>query len=327
MICRNIQSHSWIRFLGSWSSTLTLLFAHFWCFSSIAAEKKPLVLTTFLPAYSLAAGVAGDYAKVENLAPGKVGVHEFDLAPRDLKRLASADVIILNGLGLESWMERSLAASGAAKRAQLVELASGIPQSELIPSRRGVGESHGEEGGAEHGHGHGGDWNAHVWLDPQYMAGAVSNIVAVLERVHPPAAWAYHSNGTALVQRLLALDREMAEATAPIRKVPFVTLHDAYPYLVRRYQLRQVGVVREIPDVEPSPRHLGELMRTMRDTSVKVLFTEPNTPARVTRQLSSDTGTRVVVLDTLEAGTLGRDAYELALRGVLQTLQRELGTP
>lgn len=322
MICRNS-----VRLIGALGGRALCAVMALACIGTLGADSKPLVLTTFLPAYSLTATVAGTAAVVENLAPGKVGVHEFDLAPRDVRRLAKADVIVLNGLGVESWMERSLDASGARKRAQLVELASAIPPQELIGSRSGEGETH-ETGETKHeGHRHGGTFNPHVWLDPTYMANAVSNIVGALERANPSAGATYRSNGAALTRRLLELDRELSETAKTIRSAPFVTLHDAYPYLVRRYQLRQVGVVREVPDVDPSPRHIGELMKLMRDASVKVVFTEPNTPVRATRQLALDTGTRVAVLDTLEAGELGADAYEQGLRRILQTLKKELGAP
>ena len=90
--------------------------------ASGAAEKKLRVLTTFLPGYSFAVSVAGDRALVENLVPGNVSLHDFQLSPPELKKLASADVIVVNGLGLETFLEKAIKTSGS--KATIVSLSA-----------------------------------------------------------------------------------------------------------------------------------------------------------------------------------------------------------
>jgi ABC-type Zn uptake system ZnuABC Zn-binding protein ZnuA len=88
-------------------------------FSQLATGQsvdKLRILTSIPPLYSWAVNVAGDLAVVENLLPADVGPHEFQLRPKDLEKIQRADLVFINGLGLESWLERTLATGPKANR-------------------------------------------------------------------------------------------------------------------------------------------------------------------------------------------------------------------
>ena len=106
-----------------------------------AAEAAPTVrrgagplkvLTTIAPIYSWTAAIAGTNALVENLLPSDIGPHDFQFRPRDLKRLESAELILMNGLGLELWLDRTLKASAARSAIPKVAVTRGWPDSSLI---------------------------------------------------------------------------------------------------------------------------------------------------------------------------------------------------
>ena len=150
---------------------------------------KLRVLTTLAPFYSWAVSVTGDAALVENLLPAEVGPHHFQFRPRDLQKVQAADVIVLNGLGLESWLERMLTnAVSGGRRPRLVRTTDGLeaefiyhlPELTLDPTaaRTRAGHDH------EHDHAAAGEPpNPHLWLDPVYARHGVSNILsAVCER-------------------------------------------------------------------------------------------------------------------------------------------------
>jgi zinc transport system substrate-binding protein len=289
-----------------------------------AGERKLTILTTILPVYCFTANVAGDLARVENLLPPGVGPHDYQFTPRDLRRLAEADVIVLNGLELENWLERAFKKIFAERPPLMVEATAGLEEG-LIRSEETGHHHHGHH---HHGHGHAAcvhGVNPHVWLDPKLAARCVKNILAALVQADPANAAGYEQNAAAYLDRLRGLDEEIAGMLAEVRGQAFVTYHDAFPYLVRRYGLRQVGVVEKVPEVQPSARYLRELSQLIRRENVQVIFTEPQFNSRLGVRLSRDLKVRLAELDPLETGPAEPRAYEEGMRHNAEVLRQQLG--
>lgn len=286
------------------------------------------VLTTIAPIYSWTAAIACTNASVENLLPSDIGPHDFQFRPRDLKRLESADLILMNGLGLELWLERTLKASATRSAIPRVAVTRGWPDSSLIhelPELPGLNEKkHDHDHDHGHDHDHDGGANPHLWLDPVFARHAVTNILQALVTADPANAPAYQTNAAAYLARLIQLDRDFQQATESWRGRPLVTFHDAFPYFCRRYSLNLVGVVEEVPGTGPSPRHLASLMRVIREQKVRVIFTETQFNPRLARQLASDLSIPVAELEVLETGSLSPTAYEDGQRRNLETLRKLL---
>ena len=115
-----------------------------------------------------------------------------------------------------------------------------------------------------------------------------------------------------------------AAALAPAKGYRIVTYHHAFPYFTRRYGLDLIGVIEEVPDVEPSPKYLAVLLKVMRATDVKAIFTEPQFSPKLAQRISRDAKIPVAELDTLEIGPLKPTAYEEGLRRNLNTLLKHL---
>lgn len=283
-----------------------------------AAEGKKLrVVTTILPVYCFASGVIGEQGTVENLLPANVGPHDYQLSPSDLRKLKEADLVIFNGLGLDNWVLKAVGNAGSARAVELGKLFKG----EIIES----GADHLDTADHKHGHDHHhGPGNPHVWLDPQLAMRCVTNILAAAQKANPAAAADYARNAEAFLAKLKKLDADIAEKLAPVKEKPFITQHDAFPYFIRRYQLKLAGVVETTPDVSPSPRYLADLLRVIRDKKVPVIFNDAMGSARLSRQVARDAKIRTAELDTLERGKLQASAYEEGMRRNAETLAREL---
>jgi ABC-type Zn uptake system ZnuABC Zn-binding protein ZnuA len=145
----------------------------------------------------------------------------------------------------------------------------------------------------------------------------ISNAVAVLNP-------AYKTNAAAYSARLTQLDSDIATQLAPVRDKAFITQHDAFPYFVRRYRLKQVGVIEVTPDVSPSPRYLSDLLKVIREKNVQVIFTDPRASQRLAKQIAKDAKIHAAELDTLESGKLDPQGYEQGMRRNAVTLVREL---
>jgi ABC-type Zn uptake system ZnuABC Zn-binding protein ZnuA len=288
-----------------------------------AAEPARLrVLTTVPPIHAAAASVAGGLADVEPWLPAGGDPHDFQFTARDLRRLRDADLLVVNGLGLESWLQRALARAGATERLRVVEAAAGLPAPALIRSAcADDGHDHGD------GHGHEHPVNPHIWPDPVLMMTVATNLVQAFAAADPANRAGYERNGAAFVARLHALDGEFRARLAPVRDRPFLSHHDAHPYLVRRYHLRQLGVIEQGAGVEPSARHLAALAATARAEGVRVLFIEPGPPRRLAARFAQDAGLRLAVLDPLESGAATADGYEAAMRRNLDALVAALQAP
>lgn len=282
--------------------------------------RRPRILTSIPPLYSWAASVAGTHADVENLLPADVGPHDYQFLPRDLRKIKAADIILFNGLGLESRFTRIIAANDSAALQRIMEVATGIPTNLLIYT---TPELHLESDGAEE-HTHEGPANPHVWLDPHFARTTVTNLLAALQRIDPGHSAEYASNGVQYLDRLELLDRDIRSTVVSLPRKDVITFHDAFPYFCRRYGLNLVGVLEEIPGASPSPRYLADLSAVIRTKKVGVLFAEPQFDPRLARQLGRDLGVEVALLDTLETGPLTPSAYEDGIRANLRVLKTSL---
>ena len=293
--------------------------------TSGAEATRLRVLTSIPPIYCWTVNVAGSLATVENLLPADVSPHDYQFRPRDLKRIGAADVIVLNGLGLEDWFARAIRANSKDAKKNVVRVADGLPEAVLVRHLPTIEVGAGKGAAHDHDHDHAGEQaNPHLWLDPQIARHGVSNILHALQAADPANAAGYATNATAYIAKLDALDAEIRAATATIRGRPVVTFHDAFPYFCRRYGLDLVGVIEEVPGTDPSPRYLAALLKVVRAKGVTVLFTEPSSNPRLARRLADDLGIAVAELDVLETGALTPTSYEEGMRRNLAVLRQAL---
>ncbi|MGE3311478.1 MAG: metal ABC transporter substrate-binding protein [Limisphaerales bacterium] len=299
--------------------------------AAASSTPEPVVLTSFLPVHSLALDIAGSAGKVENWLPQGVDPHDFQFSPRDLRRLRSASLLVIGGLGLEGWSPSKLRDLAGNPSLRIVEATTGLPQAALIPDTNPHGHSH-EGHDQEHDHDHVHDHdddpakadapNPHFWLDPLLMAHAATNVATALQELNPSRREEYARNAAAAVESLHALHRDYTRALANATNA-FITYHGAFPYLARRYNLRLVGVVESGPADQPSARRLSELGRVVRAENARVLFIDGE-PTRLARRLAADLGLQIYALETLETGRLRPGAYEQGMRRNLEVLKKAL---
>ena len=219
---------------------------------------------------------------------------------------------------MEDWLAKAMKAAKGSRTATVVEAFAGVPKDRLITELPHIHLP------GEHGHHHHDGPNPHLWLDPTLAAHAVTNILAALQKADPKNAAGYAANAARYVERLHVLDRDLAAALAPAKGYRIVTYHHAFPYFTRRYGLDLIGVIEEVPDVEPSPKYLAVLLKVMREKDVKAIFTEPQFSPKLAQRISRDAKIPVAELDTLEIGPLKPTAYEEGLRRNLNTLLKHL---
>ena len=270
---------------------------------ALSAAERPRVVTSFLPLYCWTANVAGENATVENLLPARAEPHDYAFTPGDARRLGGAGLIVVNGLGLEPWLPKFLRGSPTSND-RVLAIGTGLGGQRILGDAARP--------------------NPHVWLDPQLAAYGVSNLALALQRIDPPRAAAYADNARMYLARLDRLDHDIQQSLAGITNRAIVTYHDAFPYFARRYGLEIAGLVEQVPDVNPTPKHLAQLSRMMRARGLRVIWVPVGGRTRLAERIAADLKVELVELDTLETGALSPSAYEERMRANAAVLQKHL---
>ncbi len=283
------------------------------------------VVTTFLPITGFTKAVAGDCATVQALVPTNVGPHDFQATPSDLVKLQKADVLVKNGLGLESFLEK-LIASADNPTLRVIDTSSGVAtlaNADEKAAEEGAGE-HGHDHGHDHGsdpageaaesqeaakehdqgHDHGhehGPINPHIWLDPLRAVQQVETIRDGLIAAKPACKEQFSANAAGFTAELQALNAELAAQLKPFTGKTFVAFHDFAPYFAERYKLKTAFVV-EAPEQNPTPADLQRVAEQVKQSDLKALLSEPQEGSRSFNALAGDLGVRVSVFDPLETG-------------------------
>lgn len=232
----------------------------------------------------IAQNVVGDRAQVETLVPLGADPHTFEPTPQDIARVAESTVLVINGGGLEAWIERTLENAGGSRI--VIEAAAGLP------SRKAREEEEADAG--EHHH----ESDPHFWLDPNYVIHYVENIRDGLSRADPDGAEVYAANAAAYIAELQELDRWIVEQVAqvPPERRLLVTNHESFGYFADRYGFRVVGAI--LPSVStgasPSAQELAALVERIRETGAPAVFLEAGVNPKLAEQIARETGARVV---------------------------------
>lgn len=291
-----------------------------------AFASAETVVTSFYPIYLFALNLTQgiDGLTVRNLAAPNTGcLHDYQLSTGDMKVLNKADVFLINGAGMESYLSRVM---DTFPKLPVVDASQGV----TLLTEDGmeeVADNHEEEEGHEHHHA--GEVNAHIWLDAKNAIQMVNNLAAGLQEALPQHAQAIEENRVAYVERLTALDEELLTALSGVQNRQIITFHAAFPYFARAYGLEVAAVVNHEPGDALSPAQLAELVRTVRELGQPPLFTEPQYDDMAAQTLSRETGAPVYTLDPVVTGPetdVPLTLYEDKMRENLNTLLLALGT-
>ena len=289
-------------------------------FAQSPSPEKLQVVTSFLPIQSHTLAIVGDKADVKQLLGKDTGPHDFQLSPADVKTLSDADLLIINGAGIEEWLGELIKKSGN-KNLVVVDTSKGIKLFES-PEEIEIGHDHTHVLDREHSHSHGDGANPHIWLDPVIAKKQAANIADALQKADPSNASAYAENGKVYEAKLATLDSDYRSTLAPLPNKNLVTFHDAFPYLAARYKMNYVGAVSEFPEKDPTPKQLAALVDKIRSLKVGVLFAENGYAPGLLKKIAGETGAKVSELDTLEVGQGTATAYLDRMGANLESLRK-----
>jgi ABC-type Zn uptake system ZnuABC Zn-binding protein ZnuA len=239
-------------------------------------EKKLTVVTTVAPITSMAENVGGDKIHLTGIIPEGMNSHTFEPVPSDIKILAQADLLIVNGLDLEL-PTMNLARANMKKGAGLLALGDKtITEEEYIYDFSFP---------RDHGHP-----NPHLWLNPEYAMRYAALIRDELVRLDPTNKSTYEANADAFLKKLEMLDQAIQNSvqTIPEKNRRLLTYHDSWPYFARRYGFQIIGAIQPSDFSDPSAREVKRMIDQIRKEKVPAVFGSEVFPSPILEQIARE---------------------------------------
>ncbi|MCJ2066945.1 metal ABC transporter substrate-binding protein [Methylobacterium sp. J-088] len=284
------------------------------------AETSPIrAVASFSILGDLVRAVGGTRVVVATLVGPNSDAHGFSPTPADARKLAEADIVFVNGLGLEGWFDRLIRASGT--RAPVVVASAGVK-----PISAQDEHAHGA-GGHDHGD-HAVD--PHAWQSIANVRIYVANIRDGLAKVDPAHADAYRDAAAAYIAKLDTLERAVRATIdgIPPERRRIITTHDAFGYFAAAYGLRFVAPQGVSTDSEASPRDVAAIIRQIRQDRIPAVFLENISDPRQMEQIARESGARIggqVYSDALSGPDGPAATYLDMMRANLRAFAAALG--
>jgi ABC-type Zn uptake system ZnuABC Zn-binding protein ZnuA len=265
------------------------------------------VVTTTTVLADLVRQVGGTNVDVTSIVPKGGVVETFDPSPRDITAISSADLVVMNGLGLDDWLQPVI--DSANPDVPVIRLAEDLPGVEYVQ----------EEGAGT---------NPHLWLDVEYARRYVERIAAALAAADPARAAAFAAGGSAYSELLDELDAWVRGRidTIPEANRKLVSFHEAFPYFANAYGLEIVGSVVGVPGQDPSAGEVAALVDAIKRSGAKAVFAEAGFNPDLARSIAQEAG--VAVETNLYNDSLGDppvDTYEGLIRWDTDRIVEALG--
>lgn len=287
-------------------------------------DTRVTVAATFYPLAYFAEQVGGDRIVVINATPNGVEPHDYEPSPRELAKVGEANILLINGAGLDPWAEK--ASVEWRKNGQQVLVMSEVLEILPMPpeEEHAEDETHGEDA---HEHEHGA-YDPHFWLDPVRARQIVGVIRDTLINKDPINADVYRQNALVAMDRLSKLDDDYKTGLASCAQREIVAAHDAYNYLAKRYNLELHAIAGLSPEAEPSARRLADLADLIKAQGIKTIFFETLVSPKLANTLAQETGAGTAVLNPIEGLTPDQAAegqdYDILMRENLAQLRLAL---
>ncbi|MDE2766679.1 MAG: zinc ABC transporter substrate-binding protein [Chloroflexota bacterium] len=308
-----------IKYAAFLAALLVVLVVGAACGETDDSDGRLSVVASIYPMGYFAERVGGDRVTVDVLIEPGMEAHGFEPTASHLRNIGAADVVVMNGLELEPWLERALEALEENAEQVVVETADASQAVEGFAHEHdeAEGEDHGEEGkeeeheegkdedheegededhqeDGEEGEEHGEELDPHMWLDPLLAVVQVERIRDALIRADADNADTYRANASTVITELNTLHGEFMEGLANCRHDHFVTSHAAYAYLGLRYSAEQIPVTGLSPEAEPSPRQLAAITDRVTELGLGYVLVEPVLSDGLAQTIAREAGIELI---------------------------------
>jgi len=249
-------------------------------------HRQAVEITTIYPYQLLMQELVGDMFDVETLLPANASPHSWSPTPSDIARLTSADLVISNGLGLEANLQPYLTRLGDKN----IELAGFLDKRALIQDMDAEAKVPDTNALAV---------NPHIWTSPELLISLTDSLTAVMEERYPVLSGKFIANHKQIVEELQHTDEIIRQERQVMPRPAIVTMHDAFAYFFRRYDIQFIGAIQPAGAKEPSPKELATLAKQIRENKIKTIFIEPQLNPKPAEVLAKELHLRILTYDDL----------------------------
>lgn len=262
-------------------------------------DNKIIVATSFYPVYIFTLNLLNgiEEVNVECMAEQSVGcLHDYTLTAKDARLLSDAQVLVINGAGMESFLQDAF---------ESVENLKVIDSSENIELLCNEEHHHEEEHNEHHHHD-----NSHIWLSVGNAKKQVESIKNGLIKEFPQYETKIEENYSDYIKRLGALEEEQKSVLSVAKNLNVISFHGAFEYLAEDSGFNISATIESDEGYEPSAKELAGLSNRIKNENIKALFVDPNYSGSAAEILQGETGAEIYVLNPVISGEEKLTAYE-----------------
>jgi zinc transport system substrate-binding protein len=257
---------------------------------SPSSSSKIKVIATFYPLYDFAQNIGGDKVDVSILVPETVDVHDFEPTPSSIAAVASANVIVYNGAGLEPWIQEIISASGNTNLVK-VDSSQGIQLLPVSPQFQRGNET----------------VDPHIWLNPLLAKQQVNNILQGLIVADQADSQYFTQNAQTFQAKLDELNSQAISATENIATRYFVTFHEAFAYFANQYNITQIPIAGPFQE-EPTPSDIQNVINSIHQYRLLYVGYESLENPAISQSISSQTNATLIEMNPIEGLTADQKA-------------------
>ena len=282
----------------------------------VKKEGQVNIVASFYPMYIATANIVDgvDNVNLVNLTSQTTGcLHDYQITTQDMIKLSDADILVINGDGMENFIDKALSTYSDLK---IVNASEGISENHEVLL------NHEHEESDEHDHEHG--INSHYWVSVSLYIEQVNNIKKELCKIDSKNADLYEKNATNYIFKLSELKQKMHDSLDNIENKNIVTFHEAFDFFAEEFDLNIVAVIEREPGTYPSSRDVAEIIDEIKEKNVNAIFTEPQYSKTAADTIARETGVKVYELDPIVTGDLDKEAYVTIMNKNLDVLKEAL---
>jgi len=249
-------------------------------------ENQRIILTSFYPLYEFTNAIGKEKVQVFSLIPFGIEPHDWEPSIQDLQRMQQAELIIVNGIGFEKWID------------DLQEIDSDVV---IVDASATILLNNEIEKVSDHFVDNNND--PHIWLNPIFAKIQIKTIADNLKVIDSDNAKYYEKNANEYINELSQLDEKIKKEITKCSKKDFYAFHNAFSYFANEYGLIQHTIISgNDPHEEATPKTLEKLIQDSRELGINVIFSEEGIDSRLSYVIANEIGAKVLVLDPIEIG-------------------------
>lgn len=299
--------------------------------TSTNITQKKVVLASTFPIYQVVRNVVKDCdeVKAELMLPSQMGCpHDYVLTPQDMSKLATADVLVINGLGMEEFLGALVKKANA--RLKVIDSSVGITD---LLNYNGAGGCSGCSGcgstscGSQKTAGKKiSTINPHLWVSPRLVKKLARNVAEELAKIYPQSKDQFSRNADDFSQKLSVLTDKLKNLKNELTNNRIIQTQGIFDYMARDAGLEIVGIMQHYGQ-EPSAAELIDLVKIIENQKAGAIFSQPQYSDKVARTLAKQTGIKIIKLDPIATGPEDApiDYYESMMHKNIEIIRNSLG--